>query len=219
MPPHAAPGLTGHKLRARRLQGLQHEAAHLLHVPGLHKRAAVAGRAPKSILHFTCLPLALTLTARCSSSVRAAPRKGFWKMIMLSMTPCSTSSVHSSRLMNRSVIVPSGGKAGNPTRCRCCAPCHRRCPQGRRGSGSAPRLPSWGCEGTAGCPAASETLGGVLLLGRADGGHVLPRVGQQVDVGARVVVPKGHKRAHEFREGARHGDVVLRHAVRDQGPS
>ena len=46
---------------------------------------------------------------------------------------------------------------------------------------------------------------------------VLPRVGQQVDLGARVVVPKGHKRAHEFREGARHGDVVLRHAVRDAG--
>ena len=68
--------------------------------------------------------------------------------------------------------------------------------------GSAPRLPSWGCEGTAGCPAASETPGG-LLPGRADGGHVLPRVGQQVDLGARVVVPKGHKRAHEFREGAR----------------
>ena len=28
-------------------------------------------------------------------------------------------------------------------------------PQGPRGSGSAPRLPSWGCAGTAGCPAAS----------------------------------------------------------------
>ena len=40
---------------------------------------------------------------------------------------------------------------------------------------------------------------------------------QQVDLGARVVVLKGHKRAHEFREGARHGDVVLRHAVRDAG--
>ena len=53
----------------------------------------------------------------------------------------------------------------------------------------------------------------VLLPGHADGGHVLPRVGQQVDLGARVVV----KRAHEFREGARHGDVVLRHAVRDAG--
>ena len=54
----------------------------------------------KSILHFTCLPLALTLTARCSwlsSSVRAAPGKGFWKMIMSSMTACSTPSVHSSR--------------------------------------------------------------------------------------------------------------------------
>ena len=37
---------------------------------------------------------------------------------------------------------------------------HRRCLQGRRGSGSAPRLPSWGCVGTAGCPAASETPGG-----------------------------------------------------------
>ena len=40
-----------------------------------------------------CLHLALTLTARCSwlsSSVRAAPRKGFWKTIMLSMTPCSS---------------------------------------------------------------------------------------------------------------------------------
>ena len=50
----------------------------------------------------------------------------------------------------------------------------------------------------------------VLLPGCADGGHVLPRVGQQVDLG-------GHKRAHEFCEGARHGDVVLRHAVRDAG--
>ena len=82
---------------------------HQPHVPGLHKRAAPAARElrgsqkrqrSKSILHFTCLPLALTLTARCSwlsSSVRAAPGKGFWKMIMLSMTPCSTSSVHSSR--------------------------------------------------------------------------------------------------------------------------
>ena len=41
--------------------------------------------------------------------------------------------------------------------------------------------------------------------------------GQQVDLGARVVVPKGHKCAREFRESARHGDVVLRHAVRDAG--
>ena len=30
----------------------------------------------------------------------------------------------------------------------------------------------------------------VLLSGCADGGHVLPRVGQQVDLGARVVVQK-----------------------------
>ena len=51
---------------------------------------------PKSTLHLTCLPLALTLTVRwswLSSSARAAPGKGLWKMIMLSMTPCSTSSV------------------------------------------------------------------------------------------------------------------------------
>ena len=55
----------------------------------------------------------------------------------------------------------------------------------------------------------------VLLPGRADG---RPAPGwPKVDLGARVVVPKGHKRAHEFREGARHGDVVLRHAVRDAG--
>ena len=67
------------------------------------------------------------------------------------------------------------------------------------------------------CPAASAIPKTVLLPRRADGGHVLPRVGQRVDLGAPVVVPKGHKRAHEFREGARHGDVVLRHAVRDAG--
>ena len=57
----------------------------------------------------------------------------------------------------------------------------------------------------------------VFLPGRTDGGHVLPRVGQQVHLRARVVVPKSHKRSHEFREGARHGDVVLRHARRHRG--
>ena len=51
----------------------------------------------------------------------------------------------------------------------------------------------------------------------ADKGHVLPRVGQQMDLRARVVVPKGHERSHEFREGVRHGDVVLRHARRHRG--
>ena len=35
----------------------------------------------------------------------------------------------------------------------------------------------------------------VLLPRRADGGHVLPRVGQRVDLGAPVVVPEGHTRA------------------------
>ena len=49
----------------------------------------------------------------------------------------------------------------------------------------------------------------VLLPGRADGGHVLPGWPAS-DRGARVVVPKSHKRSHEFCEGARHGDVVLR---------
>ena len=29
----------------------------------------------------------------------------------------------------------------------------------------------------------------------------------------RVVVPKSHERAREFREGARHGDVVLRRTL------
>ena len=57
----------------------------------------------------------------------------------------------------------------------------------------------------------------VFLPGRADGGHVLPRVGQQVDLRARVVVPEGHERSHQFREGARNGDVVLRHARRHRG--
>ena len=50
----------------------------------------------------------------------------------------------------------------------------------------------------------------VLLPGCTDGGHVLPRVGQQVNLRARVVVPKSHERSHEFREGACDGDVVLR---------
>ena len=57
----------------------------------------------------------------------------------------------------------------------------------------------------------------VFLPGRADGGHVLPRVGQQVDLRARVVVPEGYERSHQFREGARDGDVVLRHARRHRG--
>ena len=45
-------------------------------------------------------------------------------------------------------------------------------PQGPRGSGSAPRLPSWGCAGTAGCPAASATRRLSSCLA-ADGGHAL----------------------------------------------
>ena len=35
----------------------------------------------------------------------------------------------------------------------------------------------------------------------ADGGHVLCRVGQQVDLGARVVAPKVTNAPNEFREG------------------
>ena len=71
----------------------------------------------KSTLHFTCLPLALTLTARCSwlsSSVRVTPGKGFWKMIMSSMTACSTPSVHSSRSVlakhTPTLLAPSSWK-------------------------------------------------------------------------------------------------------------
>ena len=145
--------------------------------------------------------------------------------------------------MNRSVIVPSrplpgkvaragadttqrhlghalGGKAGNEAVAQVAHAAdvdvaHRVVVGAREDGEDAPRLPSWGCEGTAGCHLRLQKA--VLLPGRADGGHVLPRVGQQVDLGARVVVPKSHKRAHEFREGARRGDVVLRHAVRDAG--
>ena len=47
-----------------------------------------------------------------------------------------------------------------------------------------------------------------------DRGHVLPRVRQEMDLRARVVVSEGHERAHELREGERDGDVVLRHARR-----
>ena len=39
----------------------------------------------------------------------------------------------------------------------------------------------------------------------------------QVNLRARVVVPKSHERSHEFREGACDGDVVLRHARRHRG--
>ena len=140
--------------------------------------------------------------------------------------------------MNRSVIVPSRplkvNRARSPERVLTplsgilgtrsvgkpamkCAPCRCKYPRGRRGSGSAPRLPSWGCVGTAGCPAASAIPGGCPPASPRRRGPRPARVGQQVDLGARVVLPKGHKRAHEFREGARHGDVVLRHAVRDAG--
>ena len=138
LPPHAAPPvrgrLAGHELRAaggleraaRRLQGLQHEVAHLEehaplpghqpHVPGLHKRAApaacelrearhaVAGGVPEEAalqVHLALHVLALgALTARCSwlsSSARVTPGKGFWKMIMSSTTACSTPSVHAPR--------------------------------------------------------------------------------------------------------------------------
>ena len=69
-------------------------------------------------------------------------------------------------------------------------------PQGPRGSGSAPRLPSWGCAGTAGCPAASATPGGCpfawLLLGAT------PRVGP---TSGSSSAPEGHERAHQSELG------------------
>ena len=116
---------------ARRLQGLQHEVAHLEehaplpghqpHVPDLHKRAVSAARKLRGARHAVaggvpdtpsppCTSRAcpwLTLTARCSwlsSSVRVTPGKGFWKMIMSSMTACSTPSVHSSRSLGPVVL-------------------------------------------------------------------------------------------------------------------
>ena len=58
---------------------------HQPHVPGLHKpRGPCGARTPRggsapSILHFTCLPLALTLTARLQPALKlgaGGPRKG-----------------------------------------------------------------------------------------------------------------------------------------------
>ena len=48
---------------------------------------------------------------------------------------------------------------------------------------------------------------------------LLPRWGPRPASGflEPAFVPKSHERAHEFREGARHGDVVLRDSVRDAG--
>ena len=68
-------------------------------------------------------------------------------------------------------------------------------PQGPRGSGSAPRLPSWGW-------AAQLHLRlqeAVLLPRCADGGHVLPGLAD-----------KWISLSQKVSEGARHGDVVLR---------
>ena len=114
LPPHAAPPvrrrLAGHELRAaggleraaRRLQGLQHEVAHLEehaplpghqpHVPGLHKRAApaVAGGVPEEAalkvhlaLHVLAPLHVLALGAHLDGALQLAlklgaggPRKG-----------------------------------------------------------------------------------------------------------------------------------------------
>ena len=87
-----------------------------------------AGRVPEEAA--LQVPLALHVLAlgahpdgalqRLSSSVRAAPGKGFWKMIMLSMTPCSTSSVHSSRSVLLAKHTPTllevGGLPHTPAR-------------------------------------------------------------------------------------------------------
>ena len=70
-------------------------------------------------------------------------------------------------------------------------------PQGPRGSGSAPRLPSWGCAGTAGCPAASATPGGAWLRRRGP-----TSCGQHVCLRAHVVVLEGHERAHQSELGS-----------------
>ena len=53
-------------------------------------------------------------------------------------------------------------------------------PQGPRGSGSAPRLRSWGCAGAAGCPAASATPGGCPPAWLGVGQQVGLRASQKV---------------------------------------
>ena len=65
-----------------------------------------------------------------------------------------------------------------------------------RGSGSAPRLPSWGCAGTARCPDASATPGGcpAAPMGARS-------CGQHVGLRARAVVLEGHERAHQSELG------------------
>ena len=70
-------------------------------------------------------------------------------------------------------------------------------PQGRRGSGSAPRLPSWGCAGTAGCPSATATPGGSFCVAAPMGAT---SCGQHVGLRARVVL-EGHERAHQSELG------------------
>ena len=80
--------------------------------------------------------------------------------------------------------------------------------QGPRGSGSAPRLPSWSCAGTAGCPAASTTPQEAVLLPP----RPATRVGQQV-----IFEPASLSQDHERPSSSRHGDVVLCHARRGAG--
>ena len=79
-------------------------------------------------------------------------------------------------------------------------------PQGPRRSGSAPRLPSWGCAGTAGCPAASATPGGCFSAPTA-----ATSCGQHVGLRARVVILEGHERAHQselgFKQQNRFGNL------------
>ena len=87
-------------------------------------------------------------------------------------------------------------------------------PQGPRGR-SAPRLLSWGCAGTAGCPAASATPGGCppAWLATSCGQHVCLR--------ARVVVLEGHERAHRAaakRARPRKRANLARSKISDFGP-
>ena len=71
-------------------------------------------------------------------------------------------------------------------------------PQGPRGSGSAPRLPSWVARVLQAAQLHLQLQEAVLLPGCADGGHVR---GQHVGLRTRVVVLEGHERAHQSELG------------------
>ena len=69
-------------------------------------------------------------------------------------------------------------------------------PQGPRGSGSAPRLPSWGCCRLLSCICNSRRLSSCLAAPTG-----ATSCGQHAGLRARVVVLEGHERAHQSELG------------------